>query len=230
MGCFSDKVKVQGDNDEEDEKDNVEKVGLSGGDSKKDIYRIKILNENKIIKKEKNGEDNNINNQETIPNDRLVTNSIEKEELEDTILGIEKEEMEICNIFNENNKKTKEKEIELKFLSQYFINPKKEKVDFSYSNQMIVLFKGKINPFKEKIDKREDILKIKDKVKQIKDKYNNKKQITIKPISDNLSLDLTQKIEKNYEFKFKYKIWKIIMKKLFLSKNAQKVYYSLFLI
>ena len=162
MGCFSDKVKVQGDNDEEDEKDNVEKVGLSGGDSKKDIYRIKILNENKIIKKEKNGEDNNINNQETIPNDRLVTNPIEKEELEDTILGIEKEEMEICNIFNENNKKTKEKEIELKFLSQYFINPKKEKVDFSYSNQMIVLFKGKINPFKEKIDKREDILKIKE--------------------------------------------------------------------
>ena len=136
-----------------------------------------------------------------------MTNPREKKELEDTILEIEKEEMEICNLFNEKNKKTKEKEkeIELKSLSQYYINPKKEKVDFSYSNQIIVSFKEKINPFKDNIDGRKDIQKIKNKVKQIKDKYSDKSKITIKPINDKLGLDLTQKIEKNYEFSFKYK-------------------------
>jgi hypothetical protein len=104
-------------------------------------------------------------------------------------------------------KKTKEKEeeIELKFLSQYYINPKKEKVDLSYSNQIIISFKEKINPFTDNIDEREDIKKIKKKVKQIKRKYSNNKQITIKPISDKLGIDLTQKIDKNYELSFEYK-------------------------
>ena len=206
MGCLCDEVKVQGEEEKKDNRvENLEEEDKEEEDEKErnkkdDKSIIKRPNKIKEIKKStKRKKKNNIQNEETIPDN--------KNEFEDTILEIEKEKKEIYNILNEKNKMTKEKEeeIELKSLSQYYINPKKEKVDLSFSNQIIVSFKEKINPFTDNINEREDIKKIKNKVNEIKRKYSNNKQITIKPISDKLGIDLNQKIWKNYELSFTYK-------------------------
>ena len=160
------------------------------------------------LKSEKGEEGQNLinrNNNNNIynPNQETIAEK-EKNELEETILEIEKDEMEIFHTFNEKNKKPEEKEIELKTLSQYYINPEKEKANVSYSNQIIVTFKDKINPFndRENIDKREDIQAIKANLKKIEDKYKQNKQILIKPFNDELGLHLMQKIESEYNFTF----------------------------
>lgn len=101
MGCSCDKVQV----DDEDKKDKkyTEEGDIEEEDEKEEnldtnVYKIESPNKVKKIKKSIKKK-NNIENKETIPDDRLLTNPREKKELEDTILEIEKEEMEICNLF-----------------------------------------------------------------------------------------------------------------------------------
>ena len=133
MGCSGDKVEVQEEDGKSEEYSEIDLEKELQDEEDKNTEAKKNIKRRKKKKK--------TNNQETIPIDKdiLSTKPKEKNELEDTILEIENEEKNICDIFNK-----KEKEIELKYLSQYYINPKKEKVDFSYSNQIIVSLKKKL--------------------------------------------------------------------------------------
>ena len=144
-------------------------------DNEEEIEEIYINTERKesLDKKNKGKKQNNkitkgkVNN--NVRKEALSTNAIEKDdiyaeknksnnELEETISEIEKRENQIFQTFN----KSKENGIELKRLSQYYINPKIDKINFSYSNQVIVTYKKNLNPFVENLDKREDI-KVSDK-------------------------------------------------------------------
>ena len=127
----------------------------------------------------------------------------EKNEMEETKLeieNIEEEENKIIQSFQN----IEEKKINLEKFSQYSINPEKNKVNFSYSNQMIITFKKNVNPFKEKIEQMKEIIEIKSKVQNIQNKYKNE-QIVIKPMNEKFRLGVTQIIEHDYDFQFKLK-------------------------
>ena len=125
------------------------------------------------------------------------------ESLDNTLLDIEKENNEIFTTFK-NTDKNKIEGIELKNLSQYYIYPKKDKVDSTISNQILMTFENKINPFKEdKINNKKEIQQLKSKIKDIENGYKN--NINIKPTPPTFHLNLTQKIEGGYDFKFKLK-------------------------
>ena len=141
--------------------------------------------------------ENNIKRPGMITNDNinpsdshiLLINGDEK-----TLLEIREEIKRINNEYNIKKKKL----FELDYLSQYYINQKKDKLDNSISNQILMTYTNNINPFEENLDNNEDIIEVKKKIKNIEKKYQNK--ILIKSMSP--SLNLTQTIENNYNFTF----------------------------
>ena len=200
MGCGDsmDNSFIQKDNNNEEE---IEEIHIN-------TERKESSDKNNNDKKQKNKTTKAKVNNNIVRKEALSTNAIEKDdiyeekntsnnELEETISEIEEKENQIFQTFN----KSKENGIELKRLSQYYINPKIDKINFSYSNQVIVTYKKNLNPFVENLDKREDIKEIKSQIKSLKENYP-KKQITIKPLNYKLYLDLTQVIENNYNFIF----------------------------
>jgi hypothetical protein len=140
---------------------------------------------------------NNINNSNI-----LLTQK--NEDNENTFLEQIREEIK------EINKDEDNKFIELDYLSQYYINQKKDKVNYSISNQILMTYKNNINPFEENVDENEDIIKIKKRIKKVEQKYEKKKIITIKPMSP--FLNLTQAIHVNYNFIFE--LYNVITDKL----------------
>ena len=142
------------------------------------------------IEDNKNNGNNNI-----IYNNGSNTNIRRIEENENTFLE------EIKNIIN-NEEKTL---VELDYLSQYYIHQKKDKIDHSISNQILMRYKNTINPFEENVDNNKGIIEIKNKIKKFEEKYKKKNinKIQIKSMSP--SLNLTQRIENNYNFTFELK-------------------------
>ena len=168
MGCSNDSMDnsfvVSGK--EEEQKDNNEEeipeIHIN-------TERKESLDKNNKVTKQKNKKSKAKENNNIVRKEALSTIAIEKDdiyaeknksnnELEETISEIEERENQIFQTFN----KSKKNEIELKRLSQYYINPKIDKTNFSYSNQVIVTYKKNLNPFVENLDKREDI-KVSDK-------------------------------------------------------------------
>ena len=99
------------------------------------------------------------------------------------IREIELEENKLIKDFNNNYKYRKE--INLSYLSQYFLNPKRDKLESKYFNQIIMITGKDINPFELINNNNDDINKDKSKSKEIITKYENK----IIPISSHLNLN-----------------------------------------
>ena len=140
---------------------------------------------------------NNDNNNNVVYNQASNSNMMTIEENENTSLETMRED--VNKIINNEEKKL----IELDCLTQYYIFQKNGKIVHCISNQILMRYKMTINPFEENVDNNEDIINVKNKIKNFEQKYENHNIIKIKAMSP--SLNLTQKIENDYHFTFKLK-------------------------
>ena len=97
---------------------------------------------------------------------RLDTQINNEEEIKDEL--ILEYEKDINKMLQNLNNIYKNKGIELKNLSKYYIYPKKDYVDSKFSNQIIMIFTHNINPFEENIYTNKYIQEVKSEIKILK--------------------------------------------------------------
>ena len=187
MGCSSQNQEGQEipSGQREDQKDQKQTIEIYN-DSNKEKNTYKIRNIRRIEAQSIYTTEANNNNSEL---------------LDSTLLDIENENNEKFTTFK-NTDKNKIEGIKLKNLSQFYIYQKKDKIDSTISNQILMTFKNKINPFEEnKIGNKKEIQQLKSEIKEFEKGYKN--NIKTEPALPSFHINLTQKIKNNYNFVFK---------------------------